>query len=65
VSAVLSKKREYLGERWVDVWESSETRFKVDLAQMIGQEIKKDDTIPGCKTLRMVCCLFCLKDSLR
>lgn len=53
LNAVLSKKREYLGERWVDVWESSETRFKVDLAQMIGQEIKKDDTIPGCKTLRM------------
>lgn len=53
LNAVLSKKREYIGERWVDVWESNETRFKVDLAQMIGQEIKKDDTIPGCKTLRM------------
>lgn len=50
---VVAKKKQYIGERWIDIWQADETEMKFDLAQMVGAELKPDQLVPGSKTLRM------------
>jgi len=49
---VLGKKKEYVDERWIDIWEAEESKFKLDVAQMCGCEIK-EEFAPGCRNLKM------------
>jgi len=49
----LAKKKQILGERYIDVWEANEDEFKFELAQMCGSEVKSDKYNAGCRNLRM------------
>ena len=57
VRQVLGKKKEYIDERWIDIWEAEESKFKLDVAQMCGCEIK-EEFAPGCRNLKMVSGLY-------
>jgi len=49
----LAKKKEYFGERWIDVWETSDAQFRFDLAQMCGQELNQESFIKGARNIKM------------
>jgi len=52
---VMAKKKEYLGERWIDVWEAGPGELNLDLAQMVGNELKPEQLSGkgGMTTIRM------------